>query len=148
MRIIGLVLALVVTITAVQAAHAQSVPWPSISPSYRCDDGVSVFVLANVGTDMTAGSAWQVTTPTRLIERGIFWIASGQSSQWAYNAPHIPLTFAYVRPDNGQVVSMTQTCAGAVPQPTLTPEPTLTPVGTPVFAGQEGYQWFFPWVTP
>ena len=114
------------------AAHAAPPTWPSLSPSYRCDEGLAYFTLINVGADMQAGSQWYTATPRRIIEQGIFWIAAGQHSEWIYNAPHIPLTFAYVRPDTGQWVQMTQTCEG---QPT----PTPTPIG-----GQREHRWYFP----
>jgi len=91
-----------------------AVPWPSISPSYHCDDGLAVFVLYNVGTDMGNGAPYTVSTPRRIIEQGFFWLAAGGHTEYWYNAPGIPLTFAYVRPDNYQQVSMTQTC-GDVP---------------------------------
>jgi len=131
------ILTLLATIlVGVMVAQAATVPWPSISPSYRCDGEAALFNLANVGTDMQAGAMWYVATPVRIVRQGIFWIAAGQSSTWAYSAPGIALTFAYQRPDNGQWVQMTQTC-GIKP----TPEPT------PEANGQGAHRWFAPWVS-
>lgn len=115
MRIISIALFTLLLLAVPLAAQAQGITWPSLSPSYYCYDGLSVFVLANVGTDMQAGSWYTVSTPTRIVERGVFWIAAGQDAEWWYNAPGIPLTFTYTRPDNGQPVSLTQTC-GVVAQ--------------------------------
>lgn len=122
MRIIGLLLTILLLVTPL-AAQAQGITWPSLSPSYHCYGGLSVFVIANVGTDMQAGSQYTVSTPTRIVERGVFWIAAGQDTEWWYNAPGIPLTFAYQRPDNGQWVQMTQTCGVAATGETPVDEP-------------------------
>ncbi len=148
MRIIGLLLAITVVVTAAQAAHAQAVPWPSISPSMYCDDGVTVFTLYNVGTDMQAAQPWVTRTPTRIVDTGLFWIAAGQKSEWRYNAPHIPLRFTYTRPDTGAKVDLELECSGAQPGPTATPPPTVTPVGTPEFpGGTEGGSVYLPLYT-
>ena len=126
---------LAAVLVGVIVAHAATgVPWPSISPSYRCDDGYTVFTLYNVGVDMGNGAAYSIRTPYRTVEQGYFWIASGMQHEWWFNAPEIPLTLAYERPDNGVMVEITQTCSGHV-------EAQATPMPTP-------YQWFMPWVTP
>ncbi len=131
-------LTILATILAgVLVAQAATVPWPSISPSYRCDGDAAIYTLVNVGTDMVSGSQWYVAAAGRIVRQGVFWIAAGQTSTWAYSAPGIELTFAYVRPDNGQWVRMAQTC-GVKP----TPEPT------PTVEGQDEHRWFFPWVMP
>ena len=128
MRIIGLLLVTIIAIgLAATAQAAPGVPWPSLSPSYRCDNGMSVFVLTNVGIDMQQGSPWQVRTPKRVVASGIFWIAAGRSMEWWYNAPNIPLTLSYRRPDNGQTVELTQTCEGYV-------------------EAEQAHQWYFPLV--
>ena len=137
MRIIGLLLTTILLLTVPATVQAQSVPWPSISPSYRCQDDWAVFVLANVGGDMGNGAQYSVSTPHRVIEQGVFWLAAGGHTEYWYNAPGIPLTFAYARPDNGAMVSMTQTC-GVRPLPTA----------TPIVRGTGEHRWFAPWVTP
>ena len=124
-------------LVGVMVAQAATVPWPSISPSYRCDDGLAVFVLYNVGADMGNGAQYTVSTPHRVFEHGVFWLAAGGHTEYWYNAPGIPLTFAYARPDNGAMVSMTQTC-GVRPLPTA----------TPIVRGTGEHRWFAPWVAP
>ena len=118
-------------------ARAQAITWPSLSPSYRCDDDVAIFTLTNVGTDMQAGAQWYTATPRRIVEQGVVWLHAGGSNTWAYRAPGIELTFAYVRPDTGEWVRITQTC-GARPQPT--PTPTV-----PVEGAVEHWS-YLPWV--
>lgn len=110
MRIIGLLFVTILLLAVPATVQAQSVPWPSISPSYRCQDDLAVFVLTNVGADMPVGAPYTVSTPHRVVEQGVFLLVSGGYAEWWFDAPGIPLTFAYARPDSGATVSMTQRC--------------------------------------